>query len=387
MSGLRRSATTWKLYAAYGVLGYLLAGFGVILPELRQELHLSRAEVALYPSAFALGLVVVGFVGDRLLLWLGVSALRAALGAQVGGALLLCCAFGRVFCGAGALLLGVGAAALANFAPARLRAEHGAETAVAIGEGNAVASASSVAAPLFIAASLALGGSWRTAFVLPPLMIAAPLLWGGAMGAASEENASSPLPSRDFAFRWMDLVVVVAAEFCVLFFAADFLRNERAMTSGAATAYAALFVLGMATARAASSAIARAALAPPRLLAISSGMATAGFAVLWSIDSPVAAGAGLFVTGLGVGQLYPVTVAEALAAWPANPNRAAARAALASGCAIGAAPISLGLLADAMTLRAGVLLAPALLAGFTVRCLVRRPLAQGAMAILEPPGR
>src|SRR5262245_7663045 len=66
-----RSRATLTLYAALGCLGYLLNGLGAVLPELRDELALSRAEVALYPSGFALGLLAVGSVGDRLANLLG----------------------------------------------------------------------------------------------------------------------------------------------------------------------------------------------------------------------------------------------------------------------------------------------------------------------------
>lgn len=56
---------TLALYGTFGCLGYLLTALGAVLPELREERGLPRAEAALYPSAFALGLVVVGLVGHR----------------------------------------------------------------------------------------------------------------------------------------------------------------------------------------------------------------------------------------------------------------------------------------------------------------------------------
>jgi hypothetical protein len=52
---MTRSRATLALYAAFGCLGYMLVGLGAVLPELRLELDLSRAEVALYPQGFALG--------------------------------------------------------------------------------------------------------------------------------------------------------------------------------------------------------------------------------------------------------------------------------------------------------------------------------------------
>jgi len=54
-------------------------GLGAILPELRAERDLPRGEAALYPSGFALGLVVVGPVGPA---WCGGAARRRGPGEQ-----------------------------------------------------------------------------------------------------------------------------------------------------------------------------------------------------------------------------------------------------------------------------------------------------------------
>ncbi|NEA21912.1 hypothetical protein, partial [Actinomadura bangladeshensis] len=83
---LRRASGTAGLYAMFGCLGYLLTGLGAILPELREERGLPRGEVALYPSAFALGLVIVGFAGHWAAARLGRLGLPAALAALVAGA-------------------------------------------------------------------------------------------------------------------------------------------------------------------------------------------------------------------------------------------------------------------------------------------------------------
>ncbi|XRQ05572.1 MFS transporter [Actinomadura welshii] len=432
---LRRTSSTFGLYLTFGCLGYLLTALGAILPELREERGLPRAEVALYPSAFALGLVVVGIVGDRLADRLGRLALPSALVALVGGAAIIAAGGGRLGTGIGALVLGLGGAGLVQLIPAGLRALHGGDGAVPIGEANAVASTASVLSPVLIGASLAHGLGWRLAFAVPPLVLAAVLLLtrravapqvregaapqvredaapqvrkgaapaagggaapevrGGAApevrkGAAPEvrgdaapqvrEGAASAVREdaapvagdrapRAFLSRWADLVLAVGVEFCMVFWAADFLRSAKHLGSGAATTLSAAFLLGMAVGRMASGPVVRAAGRPDRLLAAAAGLGIAGFAVLWAAPAPLAV-AGLLVVGLGVALLYPVILARALAAWPSQPVRAAARCALASGVAIGVAPLALGTLADLTTLRAAVFVAPALLLALLLRC-------------------
>jgi fucose permease len=368
------------LYASLGCLGYLLNGLGVVLPQLRGELGLSRIEVAMYPSAFAVGLLGVGVAGERVARALGRRALPAALAAGGAGALLLASGVDRVLSGAGALLLGVGGAGLVQLVPAGLRVEHGRRAAVAIGEANATASAASVLAPLLVAACLRAGAGWRAGYLVLPLsgvaLLLASLTRGRGTGAAdgragqARPDPSQPAPAA-FLGHWLDVLLVVSVEFCLVFWAADYLHTERGVPSDAAATGAALFLLGMAAGRAAAVPVTRLLPAPARLLAAAATLAGAGFALLWTVDQALVSAAGLLLAGLGVAMLYPVALAEAMAAWPADPDRAAARCALASGLAIGAAPLLLGALADAVGLRAAFLLTPLLLLAVLARCANR----------------
>lgn len=387
---LRRTSGTFGLYAAFGCLGYLLTALGAILPELREERGLPRGEVALYPSAFALGLVVIGLVGHRLAERLGRHALPVALAALVGGAAILATGGGRLGAGLGALVLGLGGAGLVQLVPAALRAAaRPGDGTVQIGVANAVSSAASVLSPILIGAALAYDLGWRAAFAIPPLAMAAVLLLITYSSTTGRSAYSEPqttgvdphgeehdlkgtaVPSgtapRAFWSRWLDLVLAVGVEFCMVFWAADFLGEVKGLGSGAAATLSAAFVLGMAVGRAASAPVVRAMGRPDRLLAAAALVGVAGFAVLWTSPAPLAV-AGLLVAGLGVALLYPVILGQALAAWPAQPVRAAARCALASGVAIGLAPLALGTLADLTTLRAAVFVAPALLLVLLVRC-------------------
>ncbi|MGI5417087.1 MFS transporter [Actinomadura luteofluorescens] len=423
-----RTGETLGLYAAFGCLGYLLTALGAILPQLREERGLPRAEAALYPSAFALGLVIVGLVGHRLAARLGRYAIPAALTALVGGAALLAAAGGRLGTAAGALVLGLGGAGLVQLVPAALRAAHRGDGTIQIGEANAVSSAASVLSPILIGAALAHGLGWRPAFTTPPLLAAAILLifltrpprhrptqppQTPTPPSATSPNATSPsatplsatpptgaaptgaaptaaAPSATppsatapagaapgsvglvgggvgFWGRWGDLVLAVGVEFCLVFWAADFLGSVKGLGAGGAATLSAGFVLGMAVGRAAAGPVVRRGGRPDRLLALAAAVGIGGFAVLWASPAPVAV-AGLVVTGLGVALLYPVILGQALAARPSEPAWAAARCALASGVAIGVAPLVLGALADLTTLRAAVLVAPALLLVLLARC-------------------
>src|SRR5215211_4026676 len=76
-----------------------------------------------------------------------------------------------------------------------------------------------------------------------------------------------------------------------------------------------------------------------------------GFLLFWRVQSPWAGLSGLFLTGLGIANLYPLILSLAINAAGQNTVRAGARATLASGTAILTLPLLLGRLADAAGIR------------------------------------
>ena len=64
--GLSRGYATWLLYGVFACMAFLLNGLGAVLAPLQVELHVSRGQVAFYPSLFAAGLVLVGLGGGPL---------------------------------------------------------------------------------------------------------------------------------------------------------------------------------------------------------------------------------------------------------------------------------------------------------------------------------
>jgi len=64
---------TWSGYLLYGYWSYLWAGFGAFIPYLRSEFQIDYATAALHFSALAMGPVVSGFCGDKIIRSLGLS--------------------------------------------------------------------------------------------------------------------------------------------------------------------------------------------------------------------------------------------------------------------------------------------------------------------------
>jgi fucose permease len=96
--------------------------------------------------------------------------------------------------------------------------------------------------------------------------------------------------------------------------------------------------------------------------------------VFWLASSAAASVVALFVTGLGVALLYPLTLALAIAAAGGRTDAASVRAGFAAGIAIAVAPFALGALADAAGLRAAYAVVPVLAAlGAAALLIARRP--------------
>ena len=373
-----RDASTWLLYAALGCLGFLLNGLGAVLAPLQAELQVSRAQVAFYPSLFAAGLLAVGAFGGGLVLRIGrPAALRLALGGLLLGGLLLAVP-ARAVTLAGAVLLGAGGALLVQLVPALLTDLHPRTATAAVGEANAVSSTASVLAPLAVAAALAGGFGWRVGYLALPL---AALL----LVASQVRDAALPLPPQHRAFPaaaaavaspllgpWIDVLLAVSVEFCMVFWSAIALADWQGAAAGQAPAVAALFLFGMAAGRAVATPVTARLPSVSALLLTGCGVAAAGFAVFWAAATLPLAGAGLLLAGLGVALLYPTTVSRVVAAWPQAPDRAAARAALASGLAIGGAPYLLARLADGVGLRQAYLVVPVLLLALAARAVTDR---------------
>ena len=357
-------------------MAFLLNGLGAVLAPLQVELGVKRGDVAFYPSLFALGLVVVGLSGGSLIGRIGRRAtLRLSISGMVLGALLFAVP-GRIPTLLGALLLGLGAALLIQLMPAFLAAIHGRSATAAVGEANGVASAASVVAPLAVGAALSVGLGWRIGYLALPLVaLAAAFFPAWRLNVPVAQTYAGDPRSRTVApllGRWFDLLVAVSIEFCMIFWAASAMGEWHPATAGQAPALASLFLVGMAAARFLASPITR-LLPDTRILILTSiGVAAAGFALFWSVPNLVVAAAGLAVTGLGIAMLYPTIVSLVIATWPQAPDQAAARAALASGLAIGVTPFLLGRLSDAIGLRAAYLIVPALLVVLAVRSLVAR---------------
>ena len=251
-----------------------------------------------------------------------------------------------------ALVIGFAGTLLVIMVPSVLNHRHGDVSGAAIAEAHATAALVGVVAPLAVGASLAALGMWLPAFlavtlgVLPILGFMAPHL--PAHEPVEQRGRTRAVPARlpaGYWRWWTALLFGVAAEFAVLLWAADDASERLDLGVGAAALAPSAFLLGMGLARAFGARLVVGRLRGPvfRRAAL---LAAAAFVLYRSTDVVPVALLGLLLVGGGVGLLYPVSLAGAMATAPGLEAQASTRSALASGLAIGSGPLAFGALAD-----------------------------------------
>ncbi len=341
-------------FARLALTGYLLYGFGYVVPLLRRDLVLSESMAGLHASAIAAGIILSGVVGERFVLRAG-AGLAARLAAGGLGLASLVVAFAPHVAAslAAALLLGACAGVLLSWVNQRLSSLGGHRASVALARANLIALVAALIAPLAIAAIDEMGLGGRLALLLPiPLVGLVELAnWRIAGGGAPtndpapEAFASGRLPGAYWR-AWLVLVLVVAIEFSVVFWGSSLVAVRTGAGTAQATTAAAAFLLGMIVGRATISFGIGAGFTRTRLMTLALGLVVLGIVGAWQATSVALSAGALFIAGLGVGPLYPIGVAFSLSLVRAAPEAAAARATLASGVAILVAPFVLAVTAE-----------------------------------------
>ncbi len=348
-----RDPITWTAYGLVGYFAFTMTVLGPIMPFLREEQSLGYAAAGLHFSAFALGAVLLGFFGDRIVgRWGRHAGLWGGAAGMAAGAMLLISSPGAWGTVPATFVMGLCGALLLVTSEALLSDMHGEWGAVALSESNVTASACAIAAPLLVGAFAAAGLGWRLALVVPvaTLVLLAALSYSQAMGGPTRTAESGPrprarnLPPLYWAF-WVLISLGVASEWCIGYWGADFLSGETGLGRPGAAAALTVFFAAMLAGRVAGSRLAR-VVPPTVLLAATLCLALVGFPLFWLSAGTSLTLAGLFVTGLGIGSVYPLGVSAALTAAPDNKDAAAARLAVAGGGAVLLAPFALGAVAD-----------------------------------------
>jgi fucose permease len=381
-----RNRFTWLAYLLLAFYGYFLNILGPITPFLKHELSLSYTVSSLHFTAFAVGMLLVGFFGHTLIqrigrqraLWLGAFGMGiSALFLIAGRTAVL--TIGASFC------MGLVGSLILVIVPSALSDQHGESRAVALSEANVISSLASTAAPLMVGWTAGLPGGWRLA--LGTVALASLLMWFGFGNATppqpvSQQEDSTPaqgsLPILFWVY-WLAIVLAVSVEFCMVSWSADYMENSLHLPRVDAAQSVSLFLAAMIVGRMTVSRLVQ-RFAVHRVVTGSILVAGVGFAAFWTANIALLGMAGLFIMGLGVAGMYPLLLSTAIGAAQGSTTQASARATLASGTAILALPLVLGRLADMTGIRQAYGVVGILLVGVFIITLAAKRKTQAAQS-------
>jgi MFS family permease len=360
-----RDRPTILSYGALGAFAFWLYAFGPALALLRADLGFSYTVVSAYSVGWSAGAVLAGAsfgplatrIGRRGLLWC--AALATACGAALFAAT-------RTVASTlpGAVVMGFAGTTVLMVVQSVLADRHGPRRDRALTEANIGAGFCAVVAPLALGFLAGTPAGWRSGMALPALALAGLVLVYRRQRLPAAPTASSGERGRLPQAYWLLALLTAAGmgvEFCVVYFGAELLTAATHLSTPRAATAMAAFYAGILAGRVVGAAITRRAGTASALVWASLAVTAAGFLAFWLSGYLAIALPGLFVTGLGVANLYPLSLSLALAAAPGHTDAANARAQQLGGLVIIAAPFALGALADLVGLTVAFGITPLLI--------------------------
>ena len=382
-----RDRLTWLAYISLSAYAFYLYALGPVLAFLHQELHLSYTVTSLHSTIFSAGAVVTGLTFDRFtgragrhrVFWLSATA-------TVVGALLFVVGHQVILTLLAAFVLGVGCTYLGAGCSVALADRHGPQRDRALLEANVGASGTGVVVPalLGLLAGTALG--WRPALLPPVLTLGVLYVLLGRIPMPSPPvppSVTGRLP-RAFWGPCLLVALAVAIEFAIIFYGVPLLGISVGLSTASSAAVLSLFVAGELTGRSVGAWVTRRPGRAVPLFGMALGVAMTGFLVLWFGRALVLAAVAIYVTGVGVGNLYPLSLAMALGAGGGKTDQAMARTMVAVGVAIGTAPLLLGVLSDHLGVLRALTVEPALIVVAAVVLLLVVRARRGEPAAATP---
>lgn len=378
-----RDRLTWLAYLSISAYAFFIYALGPVVSLLRSELHLSYTLASLHSTLWAVGAVATGLafdvltrrLGRRLLFWL--SALVTA-----AGAVLFTLAQQVALTLPATAVLAVGSSTLGAVSSTLLADHHGGRRDRALVEANAGASGTGIAVPALLGLLAGSAVGWRPGLLLPVVALATLFAVHGRLPlpAPVAAAASSRRLPRSFWPACLLVAFAVAIEFAVLFYGVPLLGAGSGIPTDRAAAILSVFLVGELSGRLAGARLTRRPGRGEVVVGVSLALTMAAFLALWLGRAAPVQGVALYVTGVGVGNLYPLTLALAFRAAEGLTDRAMARTQVTVAVAVGTAPLLLGALSDRLGVLRALGVEPGLIAIAGALLVVVWRLRRGAAA-------
>lgn len=348
----RRDQFTWLAYLMLAYYAFLQSSLGPLRGFLAAELDIDYTTSSLYSVAFALGMVLAGFTADRLAGRFGRRTLFWGGGAGMFiGMLLMTLGQTPALTIAAVLFMSYSGSMTLIMIQATLSDHHGNNRAIPLTESNTLAVVGGTLAAVVVSLGEQQGITWRlVAYVAVSVwLLLAVFNWRVHIperraDTPAQTRSNAPLPRAFWGF-WLVVFFATAVEASLFFWSTGFLEQALQFTPEDAALAVSLFGVGMIVGRASGSVLTR-RYPTITLLLVAGSIILVGFPLLWLARWTPLNILGLFLCGLGVANLFPLTLAAASTVGVNNPNAASARTSMGSGAAAAITPFVLGVIAD-----------------------------------------
>lgn len=347
---LVRDRFIWIYYGVVGLQCSIMAMLGPIMPFLKSELAMSYQLAGFHFSAFALGSVVAGLSCDTIFYRLGQqkTIYMSGVGTIVGLMALIMGQHPAV------TILGILIAGFTTSVTyqtlATVVSNHLKELRTfAFVEAESMAMFGALIGPFAVSLAVATKLGWRAALIILALAFIGVLPMLKTFGKTrtveskhKEEAGRLPLSYWSYA---LVIFLSVAAEWSTAFWSADYLHERLSITKALAAATVGAFFAGMFLGRLAGVRMVR-MYSASNLLILSGVASIVGFLMFWLGQHLFVNVIGLFITGIGIANMYPLSFSAAVSCAENQASKAIARITLMGGSALLLAPLLLSSIAD-----------------------------------------
>jgi len=331
-----RTRYTWLSYTLLACFGLPLSLVGPIMPFLAAKLSLTFTQIGYHFTLMSVGIVVSSLIGDRVAKRLGNDQMVWGAGTLIGIALLgvvtgssLAITLPSMFlfgCAVGSVFI------IANTAIAIVAGEHAGK---AYTEANIIVGIAGIIGPILAGLVSKSPLGWQSIAFLPLIYVGAlkAVFWGLQLPKVQPTKDNSPEVSQSVENRPLPLLFWVFAslmffsvgiEYLVSAMGASFFTTIVGFDPSTAAAVMSIFAVAIVLGRMLGRYL-LGLMTESRLLILSLVWVLLTFPLYWLSTLPALNIVGMFLIGLGVGNLAPLCVSGAMTAASEASNRASAR--------------------------------------------------------------
>lgn len=368
-----RTRVTWLSYILFAYFGLGVSLLGPLMPFIAEKLELTFTEVGYHLMLLGSGGLIIGLIGSQVVTRFGTNRITwsATILIAVG---LIGVIFGSslpvtLAC---TVLYSVGLASVFQNAVAAVAHAHPHDSAKAFSEANIFAGITPIAGPLLIGLLAASAFRWQATALLAPLfliLIAITFRGVSLSMTATQHKSARPDDNRRLPLLfWMFGVLFLlsaSVELLISAWGANFLVNAVGYAPSTAAALVSVFAVAIVLGRMVGRRLLN-AMSEFRLLMLSLLWTLLAFPLFWLSPLPLLNVVGLFLVGLGVGNLSPLVQSAALSAAGPATNRASARLAFFPALGVVITLQLMGILADGIGIQRAYSIEIVLLLAFII---------------------